>query len=876
MWQTRNNKKGSSAFYIFSAAALASVLIMVISFRSVLAPFNLLVYDLSHRFSDRTPASDILIVSIDEASILELGRWPWPRDIHAQLLDYLTGAQVKAVVLDVVFSDPDQLHPEADQVLAEAIQKQGNVVLPVHISQIYEGGQLLEVMPFPALSRAAATLGHVHFESDVDGVCRSVFLKEGVREAYWVHQSVALANLIGDHIPEPLPGSRITQAGMLQVDQIVRDYRNLIPFLPPDQHFSRVSYLDILKGKIPKDLLKDKIIYVGATAVGLGDNIVTPTSTASYLLSGVELNATIYQALRNDGFIRELPVVWSAALSAIIAFLVVLATAFMAPKPLLVFVVTGLFLTNLLAMILPNYAGLWVPPSSISLSFILSYVLWSLRRLQQALYYLRNELQQLAQEGSFLHRPADIKALDTGLKFLSGILPINGWQISQNGNVIYDQGEVLEKISDVAPGPGKWEHLSSGSSICFKRGEDRYLLTVAWQKEGVPESECCALLSALVAEVLQPDVRQLPRGPEAVTNAILRLNRANQAFREVNHLLQRSLSDMADGVAITDRSGRVLFENLQFKGLLQIEDEFNQGHVLDLMRQLKPVSDESWQEIVKGVYLEGYTARCEAVTAAGFSVLCQIQSLPVGDNETFVIYVITDISVLKEYERARTETLNFLSHDLRSPLVSILALIENARVSGSHERDDELLSAIEQYATKNLQFADSFLQLARAEATQSYVFEPVDMHAVLENAIGQTFKLAELRGIKLTQEYCDEEAWLMGHSDLLERAIINLLSNAIKFSDRGDEVSIHLNVEGNDLVCKVVDQGIGIPKEEAENIFQRFRQGTITSAKRRSGAGLGLRFVEVVVTNHAGSISVVSTPGEGSCFTIRLPGITLE
>ncbi len=876
MQHTNDNKKSSSFFYIFSPAALVSILTLVLSFRAVLEPFDLLVYDFSHRISDLTPAPDILIVSIDEVSLLELGRWPWSRRIHARLLNQLSQAQVKAVVLDIVFSDPEQKDNGADNALAQAIGAAGNVVLPVHFSRIYEGGQLLEMMPIPMFSEAASALGHVHFENDVDGVCRSVFLKEGVGEAFWPHQSLALAKFIGDVVDDSLPGRSAAQIYSQKRDQVVREYRNLIPFAPPGRHYNTVSYLDILKGKLPQDLLKDKIVFVGATAVGLGDNIVTPVSVGGNLLSGVELNATIYQALRSNSFIRELPITWVAGISALVSFAVVFSAAFMGPRQLIIFVVCGLIGINLLALILPHYLRVWLPPSAVSLSLILSYVIWSLRRLQQALYYLRSELQQLSLERSFLMRPTGISELHKGLKFLINILPIAGWRLWQNNAQIFSWGEVIEKQQPLENGNGQWQHSLACSSVRFIHANDQYALSIKWDSDTDFTPSRCKPLAALVSSFQSPDAQQLAHGPEAISNAILKLNRANQKFREVNHLLQRSLSDMADGVAITDRSGRILFENLQFKGLLELDDQSDQDHVLDLMLQLRPTLEESWEDIVREVYLQGQTARCEAVTPAGLNLLCQIQALPVGDEEVFVIFVITDISVLKEYERARKETLNFLSHDLRSPLVSILALIENARISGSHERDDELLYAIEEYATKNLQFADSFLQLARAEATQSYVFESVDMHAVLENAIGQTYKQAELRDIALVQDYCNDEAWLMGHSDLLERAIINLLSNAIKFSDRGGTVAIRLKVEGNDLVCRVEDRGIGIPHEEAETIFRRFRQGTTTNTKRRLGTGLGLRFVEVVVTNHAGSITVKSEPGEGSSFIIRLPRIDVD
>ena len=94
--------------------------------------------------------------------------------------------------------------------------------------------------------------------------------------------------------------------------------------------------------------------------------------------------------------------------------------------------------------------------------------------------------------------------------------------------------------------------------------------------------------------------------------------------------------------------------------------------------------------LLRTVYVDGKGAQCEAVNPAGIHVLCQVQTLSSEAHEQLVMFVITDISILKEYERARTETLNFLSHDLRSPLVSILALIEKARSNGTGAQDQAI------------------------------------------------------------------------------------------------------------------------------------------------------------------------------------------
>ena len=226
---------------------------------------------------------------------------------------------------------------------------------------------------------------------------------------------------------------------------------------------------------------------------------------------------------------------------------------------------------------------------------------------------------------------------------------------------------------------------------------------------------------------------------------------------------------------------------------------------------------------------------------------------------------------MKEYERARDETLNFLSHDLRSPLVSILAIIELARNRKWKENPDAMLDEIEKYADKNLKVADNFLHYARAEASNEVNFELTDLHRVVSGAIDEVFRQAEFRGITFHQAICDEDIWIMGQGDLLERAVTNLLSNAIKFSQPESTIFIELKVENGRAICQVRDQGVGITAEDIKNIFERFKRASSGAAKERLGAGLGLRFVDVVMRRHKGSIAVTSEPGQGATFTISLP-----
>lgn len=840
-----------------------------------LKPLDLLIYDWAQRLADKQPAPDILIVTIDDGGIEQLGRWPWPRSYHARVITELQQAGARAIIFDVLFSEPDRTDPQADLALAQAIQKAGNVFLPVYISGS-SAGRLRESLPIPVLAQRVAGLGHVHYESDNDGVCRSIFLREGVGRPHWLHLAAQVASYLGELDQEHLPGQR-AQTGMHSDAGLVqRDYRNWLRFLGQGERYTSVSYLDLLNGAVAPELLRDKVVFIGSTATGLGDRVVTPTSSDNFILSGVELNATIYQMLRENQPIRVVSGLPYWLSSAVAALAIALAGAFLAPRSLMLLLFAGVGATTAITILMLNGRNLWYPPAGISMALLLSYLFWSLYRLQQALRYFRRELAQLAAEKSLLQRSATLEGLYAGLSFLTRVIPVKGWVVCSEAQEERRYGDISPAASD-APSLNHWLFRAGGAAIRLVVADRSYSLFIEWQEGrswlSAAEQE---VLRALVRPYIDAGPADLPRAPEAITGAIVQLNQANESFREISHFAQYSLARMADGVAITDKSGRVLFANEMFRELLGQENADPMGQIGTVLDRLNPIMGESWSKSLTGLYLSGTPIRTEAVNFEQRHVLCQAHTLSSDTDEQFVIFVITDISVLREYQRARDETLNFLSHDLRSPMVSILALIELSRERGIGGEGAAILNEIESYADKNLRFANNFLQYARVEASEALDCEPVDMHAVLGNAIDQVYRQAQAREIEIRTQFCDEDVWVSGQSDLLERAMINLLTNAIKFSDPGSCITVGLKTEQDRAVCSVADQGMGIAVEDIDNIFTRFGQVHGKVVGGRSGAGLGLRFVDLVVRRHQGDIAVSSEPGKGTLFTINLSLAAME
>jgi len=206
-------------------------------------------------------------------------------------------------------------------------------------------------------------------------------------------------------------------------------------------------------------------------------------------------------------------------------------------------------------------------------------------------------------------------------------------------------------------------------------------------------------------------------------------------------------------------------------------------------------------------------------------------------------------------------------------MVSIISLIKHSRNKHQQtEQSEKLLNQIEQYTLRNLDFAESLLQLNRAEGANSANFSFCDLHSILDNVYAQFSPVAKDKSIKLHLKKANTDMWVNGDNDLLERAIGNLVSNAIKFSLEDSDIYLDLSANSSEApqaTVTVKDNGPGISEQDLPHIFKRFRR--LSGAEAKPGAGVGLFFVQTVVEKHAGSISVNSKLGAGSRFEINLP-----
>ena len=829
-------------------------------------------YDAQLRLWNRPAAEDIVIIAIDEATLREFGRWPWSRQVHAHLLRVLNEEHPKAVAFDIIFAEPNLQDAEGDASFAEAIKASGRVVLPVLMEQPRVGSQPVETLPLPALVNAAAALGHVHVELDPDGIARKLFLYAGLGSPRWPHISLALLQTTGE--APALIDNRDMAATADAGSSLVwfRRYPLLIPFAGPPGHFQHISYNQVIKKDYAPNTFRDKYVLIGTTAAGLGDALPTPLSGFSHSMSGVEINANVLDALRRGLAITPLNSSWRMALSGLLAVLPLLLFPRRAPRTNLL--ITALLLSLCIAvsaalLVLLQY---WFPPTAALLAVALSYPLWSWRRLELAMRYLSQELDQLNGQQSKL--PAvPPPPLTVAIEFTSRLLPIDAWSLQDGQGTRLAHSDSTISFPPRPPDAPPW--LLENSYLWLQPSSGEQLLTLHWSGDSEPDSAQKQLLT-LLSEVLHPAAAAETQRPEKdVQSRINQVQQATLQLRELRRFIDDSLANMADGVIVVNTFGQIVLSNARAAWYLRGDDNarLNGLPVSGLLQDLNLELGSGWMELMRRSLLEGARLQSSVRHRDGRDLLVQIAPLNAGDaGIAGLIFNFSDISPLKASERKRNELLNFLSHDLRSPLVSMSALIDLAR---SHRPGTEivgLLDRMETYTGNTLELAEQFLQLARAESIESFNFREIDMAGVAINALEQVWGQAQSKQISLQQD-CNpnQEAWMMGDGSLLERAMVNLLDNAIKYSEPGTVVTLSIRLEQGEIHCCVSDQGQGIAAEVLPHLFERFLRVDQPGTARQRGAGLGLAFVDVVAHQHGGRVTVSSRSGQGSRFCLMLP-----
>ncbi len=233
--------------------------------------------------------------------------------------------------------------------------------------------------------------------------------------------------------------------------------------------------------------------------------------------------------------------------------------------------------------------------------------------------------------------------------------------------------------------------------------------------------------------------------------------------------------------------------------------------------------------------------------------------------------IISDITAQKEAEKRKDDFINMASHELKTPLTSMILYLSSLNKRSRGNADKTLINTIKrvQNQTENLkELVDDLLDVSRLNTGKlRYNYEKFEINKLI-NEVVNALQETTPQKIILTKS---KPAEVLGDKFRINQVLMNLISNAIKYSSQEGEIKIHLRINKNEVIISVKDSGIGIKKSELNKIFDRLYQVTDDQEKTFPGLGMGLYISKEIIDKHNGKIWVESEKSKGSTFFFTLP-----
>jgi two-component system, OmpR family, phosphate regulon sensor histidine kinase PhoR len=379
-----------------------------------------------------------------------------------------------------------------------------------------------------------------------------------------------------------------------------------------------------------------------------------------------------------------------------------------------------------------------------------------------------------------------------------------------------------------------------------------------------------ALLSGLVVGLLLGRQAIRRRAPHTNNQEILLSDAGIIDFSP--KLLDATINEMREGLLVIDQEMRVVASNRAARSLFSnVEDPIGARRLTELTRN--PAIYDAFLDGVRGKERAGVKVE----TYGGERRVFDLRVVPLqsasGKTSHGAVGVFFDITRLERLELIRQEFLSNVSHELRTPLTSIIALAETLETGAidNPEHNRRFLTIIQKNAARMHRLIDDILELSAIEAGNVKVKqEVVQLHPLVEDVVGSLSAAAATQAITL-QNLVPQEAKVFADPHRLVQMLTNLIDNAIKFNREGGVVSIKCEGGVRDKIS-VEDTGEGIPTHHLDRLFERFYRVDRARSRELGGTGLGLAIVKHLARAHDGEVTVESRFGEGTRFTIELPG----
>ena len=337
------------------------------------------------------------------------------------------------------------------------------------------------------------------------------------------------------------------------------------------------------------------------------------------------------------------------------------------------------------------------------------------------------------------------------------------------------------------------------------------------------------------------------------------------------------INHMADGVLVTDQNGCIVLNNPAVTRMLELEEESPLGKHLSEWTGNKDLT-QMLEKVLSMVSSQDRGISQELALGDPPKNFFVAHSAPIRSEQGEVfgsVTIFNDVTWLKELDQMKSEFVNMVSHELRSPLSSIrqkLSLIVDGLTGEINEEQKQIVSRVQHRIDGLIGMISSLLDLSRIEAGRLVQQkERIALSEIIDEVVELMDQEVEKKGLKF--EVTIDAQLFPVHADRqsMETVITNLLSNAVKYNREGGRVSISARNRGEFVEVKVADTGVGISEENLPRIFDKFYRIRSEYTRKVIGSGMGLPLVKAIVEAHFGTISVESESGEGTTFTVLLP-----
>jgi signal transduction histidine kinase/CheY-like chemotaxis protein len=341
-----------------------------------------------------------------------------------------------------------------------------------------------------------------------------------------------------------------------------------------------------------------------------------------------------------------------------------------------------------------------------------------------------------------------------------------------------------------------------------------------------------------------------------------------------------ALIDASDAAILMVSDDRVAYANRALAELLGLPQEVIVGGSLEQVNRVLARSlanPEALTTQIAALQSGGAPLRDRVEFEFPRKLVCQRTVATVRGAEDEVlgqIVVYRDVTTEAEAEASKSEFVSVVSHELRTPLTSVktsLNLLTRGAAGAVSEGTQDLLEIALRNLDRLIRLVDDLLDLSRIESGRVVTkLEPIAVDEAAARAVDAVEAFAQEQGVIIELEESDPETLVVADADRLQQVIVNLLSNAVKFSPEGGRVRLSWWKQSEQAVLRITDEGPGIPADQLEEIFEKFRQLERSATRSHGGAGLGLAICRAIVEQFGGDLWAESEEGAGSRFFVRL------